>query len=85
MAFSQGAQKTDILKDVSFWVISSQVPCIIFSIQIFKTYLQKQVPVLNDTKMFSHSSLQPTQRNNSKVDSTLLPQNMQFLKKKSFR
>jgi hypothetical protein len=23
MAFSQGAQKTDILKEVSFWVISS--------------------------------------------------------------
>jgi hypothetical protein len=36
MAFSQGAQKTDILNEVSFWVISSKVPCIIFSIQVSK-------------------------------------------------
>jgi hypothetical protein len=38
MAYSQGDQKSDILKEVSFWVISSYTG--------FKTYRQKQVPVV---------------------------------------
>jgi hypothetical protein len=37
MAYSQGAQKTDILKEVSFWVNSSYTGV--------KTDSQKQVPV----------------------------------------
>jgi hypothetical protein len=34
MAYSKGTQKTDILNEVSFWVIWSSVPCVIRSIQV---------------------------------------------------
>jgi hypothetical protein len=45
MAYSQGAQKTDILKQVSFWVISSYTGV--------KTYGQKQVPVILQSRVTS--------------------------------
>jgi hypothetical protein len=52
MAYSQGDQKTDILKEVSFWVISSLMGV--------KTYRQKQVPVNLQYHYFCMLNLQQT-------------------------
>jgi hypothetical protein len=47
MTYSQGAQKTGILKEVSFWVISSYT--------VVKTDRQKQVPVLISAEVMPQS------------------------------